>query len=65
MLDVLSQQWVLGGSFFYFRKTKECLLCPVDDQSAATLKQFINDIVNSGTTIISDEWRNKNSLDFS
>ena len=56
---MLSGMWVFGG---IDRDTKEILMVPVQDRSAATLVPIIEEYILPGTTIYSDEWASYNAI---
>jgi transposase-like protein len=52
-------QWIFGG---VERGTGNCFLVPVEDRKATTLIPIIQEWIQPGSLIISDEWRAYNSL---
>lgn len=52
--ETYPQQWVFGG---VCRETREVFLYAVPDRSAATLLKVIEESIEDGSIILSDEWR--------
>ncbi|XP_023236594.1 uncharacterized protein LOC111635761 [Centruroides sculpturatus] len=49
-----STKWVVGG---ICREDKSCFVCQVNDRSETTLNWIVCKFVNSGSTVLTDEWK--------
>ncbi|XP_067127181.1 uncharacterized protein [Centruroides vittatus] len=55
-----STKWVVGG---ICREDKSCFVCQVNDRSENTLNWIISKFINSGTTVLTDEWKGYYNID--
>ncbi|XP_067137839.1 uncharacterized protein [Centruroides vittatus] len=55
-----STKWVVGG---ICREDKSCFICQVNDRSEITLNWIISKFVNSGSLVLTDEWKGYNNID--
>ncbi|XP_067123955.1 uncharacterized protein [Centruroides vittatus] len=55
-----STKWVVGG---ICRQDGNCFICQVNDRSEQTLNWIVYKYVNSGSLIITDEWKGYNHID--